>query len=132
MAVPPLQSWPQSMERIDAPDPLATARAAWDATSGPPHDRIPAWPTKGVAIEGDFSGIQRFVLRPVPGASGATAAGPVIPGSRANQARSEHRGAAVPGCSGAALLLRRGPISSRGQSLPRLAFALETIAMRAG
>ena len=32
---------------------------------------MPAWPAKGIAIEGDFSGIQRFVLRPVPGASGA-------------------------------------------------------------
>ena len=31
----------------------------------------PEWPKEGVAIEGDFSGIRRFVLRPVPGASGA-------------------------------------------------------------
>jgi len=32
---------------------------------------VPDWPKVGVAIEGDFSGIQRFVLRPVPGAGGA-------------------------------------------------------------
>ena len=31
----------------------------------------PGWPAKGIAIEGDFSGIQRFVFRPVPGARGA-------------------------------------------------------------
>jgi CRISPR-associated protein Csm1 len=29
------------------------------------------WPSNGLAIEGDFSGIQRFVLRPTPGAGGA-------------------------------------------------------------
>lgn len=29
------------------------------------------WPANGVAIEGDFAGIQGFVLRPVPGAGGA-------------------------------------------------------------
>lgn len=32
---------------------------------------MPDWPLNGIAIEGDFSGIQRFVLRPVPGAGGA-------------------------------------------------------------
>ena len=29
------------------------------------------WPQNGVAIEGDFAGIQAFILRPVPGAKGA-------------------------------------------------------------
>lgn len=29
------------------------------------------WPTHGIAIEGDFAGIQSFVLKPVPGARGA-------------------------------------------------------------
>ena len=29
------------------------------------------WPTTGVAIEGDFAGIQGYVLKPVPGARGA-------------------------------------------------------------
>jgi len=32
---------------------------------------VPTCPEEGVAIEGDFARIQRFVLRPVPGASGA-------------------------------------------------------------
>jgi CRISPR/Cas system-associated protein Cas10 (large subunit of type III CRISPR-Cas system) len=32
---------------------------------------MPKWPARGVAIEGDFSGIQRFVFRPIPGARGA-------------------------------------------------------------
>lgn len=46
-------------------------RAAWAGEPAPTNGQIPAWPTNGTAIEGDFSGIQRFVLRPVPGASGA-------------------------------------------------------------
>src|ERR1700739_2425862 len=46
------------------------ARAAWEGKLGA-DGAIPAWPAAGVAIEGDFSGIQRFVLRPIPGASGA-------------------------------------------------------------
>src|ERR1035437_6235733 len=29
------------------------------------------WPASGWAVEGDFVGIQKFVLRPVPGAKGA-------------------------------------------------------------
>ena len=29
------------------------------------------WPARGIAIEGDFAGIQNFVLKPVPGARGA-------------------------------------------------------------
>ena len=29
------------------------------------------WPREGLAIEGDFAGIQKFVLKPVPGAKGA-------------------------------------------------------------
>ena len=32
---------------------------------------IPAWPATGVVVLGDFAHIQRFVLRPVPGAKGA-------------------------------------------------------------
>lgn len=46
------------------------ARAAWVGKLAA-DGGIPAWPPAGVAIEGDFSGIQRFVLRPVPGAGGA-------------------------------------------------------------
>jgi CRISPR-associated protein Csm1 len=46
------------------------SRAAWLAQL-PPDTSIPLWPSTGIAIEGDFSGIQRFVLRPVPGAKGA-------------------------------------------------------------
>lgn len=47
------------------------ARAAWAGEAAPANKQIPAWPLNGIAIEGDFSGIQHFVLRPVPGASGA-------------------------------------------------------------
>jgi CRISPR-associated protein Csm1 len=50
---------------------LEVARGAWEGEPRAASDRIPEWPTRGIAIEGDFSGIQRFVLRPVPGASGA-------------------------------------------------------------
>ncbi len=32
---------------------------------------FPGWPGKGIAVLGDFSGIQNFVYRPVPGAKGA-------------------------------------------------------------
>jgi CRISPR-associated protein Csm1 len=32
---------------------------------------FPGWPESGVAVMGDFSGIQNFVFRPVPGAGGA-------------------------------------------------------------
>jgi len=46
-------------------------RAAWEGQPVSSSVGIPAWPASGVAIEGDFSGIQRFVSRPVPGASGA-------------------------------------------------------------
>jgi CRISPR-associated protein Csm1 len=53
------------MEKIEL------ARAAWAGEPVAGHEQIPAWPVNGIAIEGDFSGIQRFVLRPVPGASGA-------------------------------------------------------------
>ena len=48
-----------------------TALAAWNGEREGSKGAIPEWPTRGVAIEGDFSGIQRFVLRPVPGAGGA-------------------------------------------------------------
>lgn len=37
---------------------------------GAPED-YPGWPQSGIAIVGDFAGIQSFVLRPVPGAGGA-------------------------------------------------------------
>lgn len=47
------------------------ALAAWRGSREAAIGIMPEWPTAGVAIEGDFSGIQRFVLRPVPGASGA-------------------------------------------------------------
>jgi len=53
---------------------MHTFQALRDAWTGEPtatSARFPAWPANGVAIEGDFSGIQRFVSRPVPGASGA-------------------------------------------------------------
>jgi CRISPR-associated protein Csm1 len=46
-------------------------RAAWLGEPVHSGEKVRAWPEKGIAIEGDFSGIQRFVLRPVPGASGA-------------------------------------------------------------
>src|SRR5581483_6469036 len=46
-------------------------RALWLGDTRPTEQLCPEWPREGVAIEGDFSGIQRFVLRPVPGASGA-------------------------------------------------------------
>jgi CRISPR-associated protein Csm1 len=47
------------------------ALAAWNGKGELTKGIAPEWPMRGVAIEGDFSGIQRFVLRPVPGASGA-------------------------------------------------------------
>jgi len=34
-------------------------------------EEYPGWPDKGIAILGDFSGIQNFVYRPTPGAGGA-------------------------------------------------------------
>ncbi len=46
-------------------------RAAWSGAYVSGCLEAPDWPANGVAIEGDFSGIQRFVMRPVPGASGA-------------------------------------------------------------
>ena len=33
--------------------------------------RSVGWPEQGLAIEGDFAGIQKFILKPVPGAKGA-------------------------------------------------------------
>ncbi|MGD0128086.1 MAG: hypothetical protein ABSF46_22215 [Terriglobia bacterium] len=41
-----------------------------DASPQLPSD-YPGWPESGVALLGDFAGIQSFVLRPVPGAGGA-------------------------------------------------------------
>ncbi len=38
--------------------------------AAPPPD-YPGWPEKGLALLGDFSGIQNFVFRPIPGAGGA-------------------------------------------------------------
>ena len=38
-------------------------------TNGP--DVCPGWPQSGVALVGDFAGIQTFVYRPVPGSGGA-------------------------------------------------------------
>jgi CRISPR-associated protein Csm1 len=35
------------------------------------QDQNHGWPASGLAIEGDFAGIQRFILKPVPGARGA-------------------------------------------------------------
>ncbi len=50
---------------------LANARAIWRAEPGANLPPAPGWPTSGLAILGDFSGIQKYVLRPVPGAAGA-------------------------------------------------------------
>jgi len=49
----------------------ALLRRAWAGTATAAEATAPEWPHRGFAIEGDFSGIQRFVLRPVPGAAGA-------------------------------------------------------------
>jgi len=46
-------------------------RRAWAGDESAGDGDAPEWPQAGIAIEGDFSGIQRFVLRPVPGAGGA-------------------------------------------------------------
>jgi len=43
----------------------------WEGSVNAAEAKAPEWPQAGFAIEGDFSGIQRFVLRPVPGAGGA-------------------------------------------------------------
>jgi CRISPR-associated protein Csm1 len=49
---------------------IELAYQAW-AGEGRTLGHVPKWPEEGIAIEGDFAGIQRFVLRPVPGAGGA-------------------------------------------------------------
>jgi CRISPR-associated protein Csm1 len=46
-------------------------RRAWGGEEVGAGAGAPEWPRAGLAIEGDFSGIQQFVLRPVPGAGGA-------------------------------------------------------------
>jgi hypothetical protein len=46
-------------------------RQAWAGQATAAQANAPEWPQAGFAIEGDFSGIQKFVLRPVPGAGGA-------------------------------------------------------------
>jgi len=50
---------------------FALLRQAWEGVAPAERAGAPQWPSAGLAIEGDFSGIQRFVLRPVPGAGGA-------------------------------------------------------------
>ena len=60
-------------ERAQAGDPFGLKHlvALWrDARGGTPTD-FPGWPERGIALIGDFSGIQSFVFRPVPGAGGA-------------------------------------------------------------
>lgn len=37
---------------------LEVARAAWDGERVAWDEQVPAWPTNGIGIEGDFSGIQ--------------------------------------------------------------------------
>ena len=46
---------------------ILSAREAWLGKR--PSKTL--WPASGLAIEGDFAGIQQFVLKPVPGAKGA-------------------------------------------------------------
>jgi hypothetical protein len=46
-------------------------RQAWAGQATAAQANAPEWPQAGFAIEGDFSGIQKFVLRPLPGAGGA-------------------------------------------------------------
>jgi CRISPR-associated protein Csm1 len=50
---------------------FALLRRAWAGTATAVEATAPEWPQRGFAIEGDFSGIQKFVFRPVPGAAGA-------------------------------------------------------------
>jgi CRISPR-associated protein Csm1 len=50
---------------------LDLLQRAWAGDASAAEAGAPEWPQMGVAIEGDFSGIQRFVFRPVPGAAGA-------------------------------------------------------------
>jgi len=50
---------------------FALLRQAWAGLAASAQAGGPEWPQAGFAIEGDFSGIQRFVMRPVPGAGGA-------------------------------------------------------------
>jgi hypothetical protein len=47
------QMWRQGNEGISVPE------------------AYPGWPESGIALLGDFSGIQSFVFRPVPGTGGA-------------------------------------------------------------
>jgi CRISPR-associated protein Csm1 len=58
----------------DSVTDLATYRELWkkglQGGTGVPAE-YPDWPARGIALIGDFSGIQKFVLRPVPGAGGA-------------------------------------------------------------
>ena len=53
---------------------LETYSREWQGEGRPsgefPPD-YPGWPDRGIALLGDFSGIQNFVFRPVPGAGGA-------------------------------------------------------------
>jgi CRISPR-associated protein Csm1 len=56
--------------QVNMPD-FELLRQAWAGIATAEQVGAPDWPQAGFAIEGDFSGIQRFVLRPVPGAGGA-------------------------------------------------------------
>ena len=49
-------------------DNFVALRSEW---LGKASSNSGVWPAMGVAILGEFSGIQKFVLRPVPGAAGA-------------------------------------------------------------
>jgi CRISPR-associated protein Csm1 len=51
--------------------PLTSSRDPRVMRPGSSHPTEIVWPAQGLAIEGDFAGIQHFVLRPVPGARGS-------------------------------------------------------------
>jgi len=51
---------------------LETYLDIWRQGRGPGLSTVfPGWPQSGVALAGDFAGIQTFVFRPIPGAGGA-------------------------------------------------------------
>jgi len=53
---------------------LGTYHRIWKQEEVPPSrlpSSYPGWPAAGFALIGDFSGIQNFVFRPIPGAGGA-------------------------------------------------------------
>jgi hypothetical protein len=56
---------------------LESYRGLWKQGAKPGQKlppEYPGWPDAGFALLGDFSGIQTFVLRPVPGADQADGA----------------------------------------------------------